>query len=134
MASVLSFYLAPKHRQAEQWLVYSMKLLPFLYYFFVQSLRGGWDTAKLALMPKPKLSPGFIRFHTNLANESQIFALMQVISLLPGTVSAEHNGHVLIIHVLKLHGFNRAEIDDCQVRVSQLFASREQSLVDESGA
>jgi multicomponent Na+:H+ antiporter subunit E len=134
MASLLSLYLAPKHRQTDQWLTHPMKLIPFFYYFFVQSLRGGWDTAKLALIPRPKLSPGFIRFHTDLANESQVFAFMQVLSLLPGTVSAEQNGRKLTIHVLNLHTFNRAEIDDCQVRVSQLFASREQSLVDESGA
>jgi multicomponent Na+:H+ antiporter subunit E len=134
MASVLSFYLAPKHRQTEQRPAYSMTLILFLYYFFVQSLRGGWETAKLALMPKPKLSPGFIRFHSNLANESQIFTFMQVLSLLPGTVGAEQNGRELTIHVLNLHAFNQAEIDDCQVRVSQLFASREQSFVDESGA
>jgi multicomponent Na+:H+ antiporter subunit E len=133
MASALSLYLAPKQRQTEQWLSYPMKLIPFLHYFLVQSLRGGWDTAKLALMPKSKLSPGFIRFHSDLANESQIFTFMQVLSLLPGTVSAEQNGRELTIHVLKLSSFNRAEIDDCQVRVSQLFASREQSLVDEGG-
>jgi multicomponent Na+:H+ antiporter subunit E len=124
MASSLSLYLTEKQRQSEQWQINPIKLISFLYYFFVQSLRGGWDIAKLALMPKSKLSPCIITYHTNLVTESQIFTLMQVLSLLPGTVSTKQIRGEITIHVLNLNSFDRTEIDNCQIRVSELLGSQ----------
>jgi multicomponent Na+:H+ antiporter subunit E len=129
MASSLSLFLTGKQRQSEEWLINPTKSIPFLFYFFAQSLRGGWDIAKLALIPNSKLSPGVIIYQTDLVTESQIFTLMQVLSLLPGTVSANRTGGEITIHVLNLNSFNRTEIDDCQRRVIQLLGSRAQLLV-----
>jgi multicomponent Na+:H+ antiporter subunit E len=134
MASALSFYLAPEQRQTQQWLSNPKKFLSFFCYFFVQSLRGGWDTAKLALISKSKLSPGVIRYRVDLINESQVFTFMQVLSLLPGTVSAQLNSRELTIHVLDLNSFNRGEIDECQARISQLVGSPVESSIDGSGS
>ncbi|MBA6292729.1 Na+/H+ antiporter subunit E [Colwellia sp. MB3u-70] len=130
MASVLSLYLAPQQKKRHQWLKKPFNILSFLYYFYVQSLRGGWSIAKLALSPKLKLSPGFIKYHTDLANDSQVFTFMQVLSLLPGTVSARQNAQELTIHVLDMNTFNQAEIDDCQIRIKQLLDTSGQSLID----
>ncbi|MFT4808634.1 MAG: multicomponent Na+:H+ antiporter subunit E [Neolewinella sp.] len=124
MASSLSFFLTDKQQQTETWRINPTKSISFLFYFFVQSLRGGWDIAKLALIPQSKLSPGVITYHTDLVNESHIFTLMQVLSLLPGTVSAKYQGSEITIHVLNLNSFDRTEIDDCQLRVSELLGSR----------
>ena len=128
MASSLSLYLTARQRLTEKWLINPTKFLSFLYYFFVQSLRGGWDIAKLALIPKSTLSSGMISYHTDLVTGSQIFTFMQVLSLLPGTVCAKHRGCEITIHVLNLNSFNRTEIDDCQVRVSELLGTRAQLL------
>ncbi|MBA6339935.1 Na+/H+ antiporter subunit E [Colwellia sp. MB02u-10] len=130
MASVLSLYLAPQQQKRHQWLKKPFSILSFLYYFYVQSLRGGWSIAKLALSPKLKLSPGFIKYHTDLANDSQVFTFMQVLSLLPGTVSARQNAQELTIHVLDMNTFNQAEIDDCQIRIKQLLGTSVQPLID----
>jgi multicomponent Na+:H+ antiporter subunit E len=128
MASSLSLTLTTKQRQTEQWLINPTKYIAFLYYFFVQSIRGGWDIAKLALIPKSKLSPGVIIYHTDLETKSQIFTFMQVLSLLPGTVSAKHWGGVVSIHVLNLNSFNKSELDDCQLQISELLGSPDQLL------
>ena len=130
-ASLLSLYLAPQQRKTKQWLKSPLSLLSFLLYFAVQSLRGGWNIAKLALTPKPKLSPGFVKYHTDLANESQVFTFMQVLSLLPGTVSAKQNGRELTIHVLDLNSFNHSEIDDCQMRIRTLLSTPNKAQVDD---
>jgi multicomponent Na+:H+ antiporter subunit E len=129
-ASGLSFYLAPERPKTVQCLNNPTKVISFFCYFFVQSLRGGWDTAKLALIPKSTLSPGVIRYPIDLVNESQIFIFMQVLSLLPGTVSAQLNGRELSIHVLDLNSFNQGEIDDCLERVRQLLVSAAESSND----
>jgi multicomponent Na+:H+ antiporter subunit E len=132
MASSLSLYLTPQ-QQTERGQINPAKLFSFFCYFFIQSLRGGWNTAKLAFRPKQKLSPGVIKYPIELVNESHIFTFMQVISLLPGTVSAEHNGREVIIHILDLNSFSRAEIDECYAWVSKLLNNRSQSLVDKRG-
>ncbi|TWX69090.1 Na+/H+ antiporter subunit E [Colwellia sp. C1TZA3] len=132
MASLLSLYLAPQQQQQKrhQWLKNPFSILSFLSYFCVQSLRGGWSIAKLALNPKLKLSPGFIKYHTDLTNDSQVFTFMQVLSLLPGTVSARQSAQELTIHVIDLNTFNQAEIDDCQMRIKQLLGTSVQPLID----
>lgn len=130
MASSLSLYLAPQQQQTERGQINPTKLFSFFCYFFIQSLRGGWDTAKLALRPKQKLSPGVIKYPIEIVNESHIFTFMQVLSLLPGTVSAHQNGREISIHVLDFNSFNRAEIDNCYARVSKLLGSPDQPLVD----
>jgi multicomponent Na+:H+ antiporter subunit E len=129
MASLLSLYLAPQ-QQTVPGKINPTKLFLFFCYFFIQSLRGGWSTAKLALRPKQKLSPGVIKYPIELVNESHIFTFMQVISLLPGTISAEHNCREVIIHILDLNSFSRAEIDNCYAWVSKLLNNRAQTLVD----
>jgi multicomponent Na+:H+ antiporter subunit E len=124
MSSSLSLFLTDKQQQTKNWIINPTKSISFLFYFFEQSLRGGWDIAKLALIPQSKLSPGVITYHTDLVTESQIFTLMQILSLLPGTVSAHRQDCEITIHVLNLNAFDRTEIDDCQLRVSELLGSR----------
>ena len=133
-ASLLSFYLAPTQRPTTQPLKNSAKALSFLFYFAVQSLRGGWDIAKLALKPKLEISPGFFIYRTSLSNESQLFTFMQVLSLLPGTVSAGREGRELSIHVLDLASFNRSDIEDCQRRVIQFTDPQKEFLPDEKNS
>lgn len=130
-ASLLSFYLAPTPRPITRPFKYSAKALAFLFYFAEQSLRGGWGIAKLALKPKLEISPGFFLYRTSLSNDSQIFTFMQVLSLLPGTVSAGREGCELSIHVLDLASFNRSDIEDCQRWVTQLTAPEKELLSGE---
>lgn len=130
MASMLSLYLAPQQQKRHQWLKKPFSILSFLYYFYVRSLRGGCSIDKLALSPKLKLSPSFIKYHTDLANDSQVFTFMQVLSLLPATLSARQNAQELTIHVLDMNTFNQVEIDDCQIRIKQLLDTSDQPLID----
>lgn len=115
-ASILSVYLAPKKSSR-----INFKYLPyFLVYFVVQSIRGGWDTAKLALNPAQNTLPGLVKFRTHLVNPSDIFTFMQILSLLPGTVSAYQKKGELTIHVLDLNSFNLSEVDECHQYVCKL--------------
>jgi multicomponent Na+:H+ antiporter subunit E len=134
MASSLSLYLTAKQQQTEQWLIHPTKSIAFLYYFFVQSVRGGWDIAKLALIPKSSLSPGMITYHTDLETRSQMFTFMQVLSLLPGTVSSKHSGCEISIHVIDLNSFDKTELDQCQRQVIELLGSPDQLLRNREGS
>ncbi len=131
MASSLSLYLAPQQPIVARQ-IKPAKLCSFWCYFFIHSLRGAWVTAQLALKPKQTLLPGVINYPIDMVNESHIFTFMQVISLLPGTVSAEHHGGEVRIHILDLNSFSRADIDDCFARVSKLLGKTKQPLVEQS--
>lgn len=124
VASLLSLYLAPVLPPINAHKTPSYKVLrkrcSFFIYFFSQSLRGGWDIAILALTPKLHVSPGVVQYQTALSSESQLFTFIQVLSLLPGTVSASRNGRTLSIHVLDLNSYSRSDIDDCQQKVADL--------------
>jgi multicomponent Na+:H+ antiporter subunit E len=125
-ASLLSVYLAPKYRHTAQLLKSPKKIVLFLSYFAIQSVRGGWDIAKLALIPTSKTSPGIIHYRTNLIDDSQVFTLIQILNLLPGTVSACRDGRDLSIHVLDLSSFKQSDIDDCQWWVTQLIGTEQE--------
>jgi multicomponent Na+:H+ antiporter subunit E len=127
MASLLSIYLRGQ-QQTVQKRINPAKVLSFSYYFFIQSMRGGLEVAQLALIPNSNFSPGMVTYQTDLTNESQIFALMQLLSILPGTVSTKRKGREITIHVLNLGSFSKTEIDDCQKRVSELLGSRSRTL------
>lgn len=131
IASLLSLYLTQEQQQKPQRQIGPLGLVSFLSYFSLQSLRGGWAIARLALSPQAKLSPGFIKYHTDLATDSQVFAFMQVLSLLPGTVCAKQNGRELTIQVINMNSFNRAEIDDCQMRIKKLLGAPVRPPIDE---
>lgn len=134
LASLFSLHLASKQQNAAPGQLNPTSLFSFFCYFFLQSLRGGWDTAKLALQGKQQLSSGVIKYPIQMVNESHIFTFMQVLSLLPGTVSAQHNGREISIHVLDLNSFNRAEIDNCYLRVGKLLGSTTQPLIVKGGS
>jgi Multisubunit Na+/H+ antiporter, MnhE subunit len=125
-ASLLSLYLAPKYRHTTPLLKSPKNIVLFLGYFSVQSVRSGWDIAKLALIPKSKTSPGIIHYRTKLIDDSQVFTLIQILNLLPGTVSACRDGQDLSIHVLDLRSFKQSDIDDCQWWVTQLIGAEQE--------
>lgn len=133
-ASLLSFYLAPTQRTITQPFKISAKALSFLFYFAEQSLRGGWGIAKLALKPKLGISPGFFLYRTSLSNESQLFTFMQVLSLLPGTVSVGREGSDLSIHVLDLASFNHSDVEDCHRWVIQFIYPQKEFLSGEKNS
>lgn len=123
MASLLSLHLAPKNNSAVS--RFNLKYLPsFLYYFSAQSIRGGWSTARLALTPTKKTSPGFYKYQTDFVNPSDIFTFMQILSLLPGTVSTDENNGEITLHVLDIHCFDLAEVEKCYQLVCQLLNIR----------
>lgn len=74
--------------------------LRFLPLFLWQSLVGGIDIARRALTPTMPLQPSLMQYRTQLpAGLPRVF-LANVISLLPGTLSADLHDDVLTLHIL----------------------------------
>ena len=100
-------------------------VLRFIPFFVWQSLRGGWQTARLALHPSLPLQPGFIDYQTCLPCGSARYFFLHLISLMPGTLSAQFIGDKLRIHALTDLVQSEQDLQQCERRVAQLFQYRD---------
>jgi multicomponent Na+:H+ antiporter subunit E len=75
-------------------------LLRFVALFLRESVRGGVDVARRAFHPDLPLRPALVRFETRLPTGPAEVALINAVSLLPGTLGAELRGRELTLHVL----------------------------------
>lgn len=98
-----------------------VRLVLFIPFFLLQSLRGGWDTARLAIRPSMPVSPGFIHYSIQLPTESARLFFLHVVSLLPGTVSVTLQGNRMLVHALDVSSQGEADLRACEQRVARLF-------------
>jgi multicomponent Na+:H+ antiporter subunit E len=97
-------------------------LLPFAVFFLRESLRGGWDVARRVLHPRLPVAPGFIHFATALPEGPVRYFFVNVVSLLPGTVSAGFEGDRIVIHALDVDSGIETALRSLERRVAKLFA------------
>jgi multicomponent Na+:H+ antiporter subunit E len=72
----------------------------FLVYFARYSVMGGLDVARRALHPQLPLTPGFHEHTLRLTLAPARTFFVSVVSLLPGTLSANFHGERVTVHVL----------------------------------
>jgi multicomponent Na+:H+ antiporter subunit E len=77
-----------------------LALLTFVPWFLLQSLRGGVDVALRALAPRVRIDPTLRTFPLRLEPGAARYLFVNVMSLLPGTFSAQIEGDVLTLHLL----------------------------------
>ena len=99
-----------------------LRLFHFLPFFLLQSILGGWQTAKLAIRPSMPINPGFFRYDIRLQGSSARLFFMYLVSLLPGTVSAKLEEDELLIHALEISPQNSNDIKRCEQQVARLFS------------
>lgn len=78
------------------------QIVPFLGFFLLGSLRGGIDVAWRALQPRLPIEPQFRRFTLELPQGQPRTLMVSILSLMPGTLSAEleDDGTTLVVHAL----------------------------------
>lgn len=97
----------------------AMRLATF---FVAQSFRGGWDVAKRALSPAMPLNPAMLNYPLRLRDELAQVLLVNLNSLLPGTLSADLANGVVTIHVLDAGPETFADMQTLEERVAGLFS------------
>jgi multicomponent Na+:H+ antiporter subunit E len=96
--------------------------LPGFFLFFLRSsMAGGLDVARRVLDPRLPVSPGFVVYRTKLPHGPGRVLFVNVISLLPGTVSAGLEGERLTVHALDAESAVDTALRDLEERVGQLF-------------
>ena len=72
----------------------------FVAFFLRESIRGGLDVARRAFDPALPLQPALLELRSRLPPGPAEALLANVVSLLPGTLSADLNGRTIVLHVL----------------------------------
>ena len=95
----------------------------FLLFFLRSSLAGGLDVARRVFDPRLPVSPGFVAYRPGLPMGPGRVLFINVISLLPGTVSSGLEGERLIVHALDTDAGVDAALRDLEKRVGRLFGA-----------
>jgi len=97
--------------------------LRFLAGFFGQSFVSGVDVVRRAFHPRLPLAPGLVEHVLRLRSPSERILAAGTVSLLPGTLSVNLEGHNLQVHVLDLGAPVVRGLQDVETRVAGLHAS-----------
>ena len=117
-ATLASLALGPPH--APNWR--PLGLLRLAQFFLAGSIRGGVDVARRALSPRLPLAPGVVTYPMRLPPGPAQNLFMGMLSLMPGTLTADLDGHDLAVHVLVDGGETlRREFEALEQRVADAF-------------
>lgn len=118
-ASLASWHLRPQGATHPR-LVPALAFIPF---FLWSSLKGGVDVAWRVLRPRMRIAPGLHPYRLRLIHPSARVLLLDTISLLPGTLSADLEGDTLILHALDASDPEALESEIAQLerRIGALF-------------
>ena len=118
------FVLLATWLSLQLWTEYRLSLkgiARFLPWFAVQSLAGATDVARRALLPSMPLQPGLVRHRLRLPAGVCRVSLANVITMLPGTLSADLVGDELVVHALDTGRDMHAMVLDLEPRIAALF-------------
>jgi multicomponent Na+:H+ antiporter subunit E len=112
-------------------MIVSMALLPavplvwrelpgFTPFFLWRSLQGGGDVAWRAFHPGMPIAPAVIDHPLGLPEGLPQVLMVNIVSLLPGTLSTALDGRVLRVHVLDSRGNFLTELKAVEHRVAKL--------------
>jgi multicomponent Na+:H+ antiporter subunit E len=125
LATIASYLLRETNKQQIKQADTSIKIakLPkFITYFLWQSFKGGIGVAKVALSSHVSVRPGFHIYHYQFLQPNQAQeAFINVVSLLPGSLSAQQTSTTLNIHYLNIENYSLATLHDLEYQIAQLF-------------
>jgi multicomponent Na+:H+ antiporter subunit E len=94
----------------------------FALWFALQSIKGAVDVAFRALSPNMGLRPCFRTYPLNLPQGAPRITFINIITLLPGTLSAEINDDMVTVHMLDARIELEPELAELESRIRALFA------------
>jgi multicomponent Na+:H+ antiporter subunit E len=123
VATALSLGLRPPKGGGlppQQLLVRGGALVSLVGWFIARSFAGGVDVARRALSPSGDLDPGLVRYELAIPPGQARTVVVGMISLMPGTLSAELDGDVLQVHALDVTSEVRGQIGELEDRVGRV--------------
>lgn len=110
-----------------------LKVPKFIMFFLYQSIKGGTSTALRVFSSNMNLQPEFIHYpikHLSPGLSMNLF--MNVVSLLPGSVSVIREPDGVLVHVLAATESTIDEIYECERIIGELFGIEMPSYMNKS--
>lgn len=98
-------------------------ILPMLWFFVKESYLGAYDVARRAFTPSLPIAPGFVEYQCRLSTTSARLFFADLITLLPGTLSARANDSHIVVHALDVTSDVQASLAALEERVAALFGA-----------
>ena len=99
-----------------------LKVPKFIGFFLYQSIKGGIDTARRVCSVNMHLQAEFLHYPIkHLPSGLPMNLFMNVVSLLPGSVSVIREPNSVLVHVLAVTHSTINDIYQCEVIISELF-------------
>ena len=98
-------------------------LLRFVPHFVRSSFHGGIDVAWRSLHPQLPIHPQLVEYRFQLPDGAARTFFMGVVSLLPGTVSADIRDDLLLVHVIDDRQPIQDQLEKLEQSVGALFAT-----------
>jgi len=95
----------------------------FVLFFIWHSLRGGVDVAWRAFHPRVPIAPDLIEYPLRLPPGLPRVFMVNTVSLLPGTLSAELGANCLKVHVLDIRKSVLSELMTVERAVARMFGT-----------
>jgi multicomponent Na+:H+ antiporter subunit E len=97
--------------------------LLFVPFFITLSVKSGIDVMLRTFSPGPRINPGIITYRTALTGSARVL-FANVISLMPGTLSADLQEDEITVHVLDTDMPAEESIRKLEQRVGDVFLQR----------
>ena len=121
LASWCAIKLFPPQVNSQSQHLVASELFKFIPFFIGQSLKGGWESALLAIHPQRRFCPGFIAYRTKLPPGRPRLFFTNTIGLMPGTMSVEWRGDNATIHTLDNRIDHGKSLRQCETKIAALF-------------
>ena len=99
-------------------------VLPMLWFFIKESYLGAYDVARRAFAPSLPIAPGFVEYRCRLSSTSARLFFADLITLMPGTLSARANDSHIVVHALDVTSDVQSSLAALEERVAALFGAR----------
>ncbi|MBU0676030.1 MAG: Na+/H+ antiporter subunit E [Proteobacteria bacterium] len=117
VATIASLILAPTLRYP----ISPLPLIRSLPLFLFLSLVSGFDVMKRVFHPDLPIRPGLISYHTRLPHGPPLALLLNCISLLPGTISADYRDSCILVHTIDTEQPAEKVIKKLEDRIGEIF-------------
>lgn len=117
-AVALSMVLAPP--RALRWR--PLQVIRFIPVFLWESLKGGVDVTRRVFQPTMPLHPVIFNYKVSLPAGLPRLIMLNVVSLLPGTLSADIHEDQLTLHVLDKYSAFEAELQRIEKFIANMIA------------
>ncbi|QOY53184.1 Na+/H+ antiporter subunit E [Candidatus Sulfurimonas baltica] len=93
----------------------------FVPFFFMHSMRGAIDVAWRVFHSHLPIQPDLIEYSLTLPPGLSRVVMINIVSLLPGTLSAELNQNIIKVHVLDVQNDFKSELKAIEHHVAKMF-------------